>query len=188
MRDFDVTHDERMHLIVVRRDLGDVPAPASDAGRRRQLDGPLPLPDAGVYRVFADFSSGGERATLGTDVSVAGTFAPRRCPPRGRRAPTAGTRCDVHEARRRPRLRRCGATALPVADLEPYLGARGHLVALREGDLAFLHVHPDGRRRAGAGQIAFGVEYPSAGRYRLFLQFQHEGVVHTVAFTQEVAR
>ena len=27
---------------------------------------------------------------------------------------------------------------------EPYLGAGGHLVALREGDLAFLHVHPTG--------------------------------------------
>ena len=32
----------------------------------------------------------------------------------------------------------------PVTDLEPYLGAYGHLVALREGDLAYLHVHPDG--------------------------------------------
>ena len=25
---------------------------------------------------------------------------------------------------------------------QPYLGAGGHLVALREGDLAYLHVHP----------------------------------------------
>ena len=28
----------------------------------------------------------------------------------------------------------------PVTDLEPYLGAHGHLVVLREGDLAYLHV------------------------------------------------
>ena len=26
---------------------------------------------------------------------------------------------------------------------DPYLGARGHLVALREGDLAYLHVHAE---------------------------------------------
>jgi Cu+-exporting ATPase len=32
---------------------------------------------------------------------------------------------------------------------EPYLGAGGHLVALREGDLAFLHVHPTGHDGAG---------------------------------------
>ena len=28
--------------------------------------------------------------------------------------------------------------------MEPYLGAKGHLVALREGDLAYLHIHPEG--------------------------------------------
>jgi hypothetical protein len=72
-----------------------------------------------------------------------------------------------------------------VNDLQPYLGARGHLVALREGDLAYLHVHPqDGR----GSTIAFATHYPSAGRYRLFLQFKHEGRVHTAAFTREVAR
>ena len=32
----------------------------------------------------------------------------------------------------------------PVTDLQPYLAAYGHLVALRDGDLAYLHVHPEG--------------------------------------------
>lgn len=69
-------------------------------------------------------------------------------------------------------------------DIEPYLGARGHLVALREGDLAYLHVHPESDATEGR-DIRFAVEYPSAGRYRLFLQFKHEGRVHTAAFTRE---
>ena len=63
---------------------------------------------------------------------------------------------------------------------EPYLGAGGHLVALREGDLAFLHVHPMD------DSVRFAATFPTEGRYRLFLQFQHEGRVQTVAFTQEV--
>jgi hypothetical protein len=75
----------------------------------------------------------------------------------------------------------------PVTDLEPYLGARGHLVVLREGDLAYLHVHPTDTATEGAS-IGFGAELPSAGRYRLYLQFQHDGQVHTAAFTVEVAR
>ena len=66
--------------------------------------------------------------------------------------------------------------------MEPYLGARGHLVALREGDLAFLHVHPD------ADRLRFTAEFPSAGRYRLFLQFKAGGRVHTAAFTRQVSR
>ena len=66
-------------------------------------------------------------------------------------------------------------------ETEPYLGAGGHLVALREGDLAFLHVHP-------TEGLGFMATFPSAGRYRLFLQFVHAGQVRTVAFTQAVAR
>jgi hypothetical protein len=75
----------------------------------------------------------------------------------------------------------------PVTDLQPYLGAYGHLVALRDGDLAYLHVHPDGepgdgRTRPGPG-ITFYATVPSAGSYGLFLDFQHQGVVRTAAFT-----
>ncbi len=70
--------------------------------------------------------------------------------------------------------------------VQPYLGASGHLVALRAGDLAYLHVHPLAGG-ADAGRIAFAATYPSAGRYRLFLQFRHAGRVHTAALTQEVA-
>ena len=67
----------------------------------------------------------------------------------------------------------------PVA-LRDYLGAKGHLVALRQGDLAFLHVHPD------ADRLRFGATFPTAGAYRLFLQFKVNGAVQTVAFTEEV--
>jgi hypothetical protein len=88
----------------------------------------------------------------------------------------------------------------PVA-VEPYLGADGHLVALREGDLAFLHVHPivdessedaghGGHEEAagdGSGGIRFVTEFPSEGRYRLFLQFRHRGQVHTAEFTREAS-
>ena len=79
--------------------------------------------------------------------------------------------------------------------VEDYLGAKGHLVALREGDLAYLHVHPveaghGGEPEEGAHDdaIRFATEFPSAGRYRLFLQFKHEGRVRTAAFTREVGR
>jgi hypothetical protein len=73
---------------------------------------------------------------------------------------------------------------VPVTDLEPYLGAYGHLVALRDGDIGYLHVHPE---EGGPGpEISFRTTFPSAGRYRLFLDFQHGAVVHTAAFTVTV--
>jgi hypothetical protein len=75
----------------------------------------------------------------------------------------------------------------PVTDLQPYLAAYGHLVALRVGDLGYLHVHPDGEPGDGTTEpgpdIAFVATAPSVGPYRVFLDFQHEDTVHTVAFT-----
>ena len=45
-------------------------------------------------------------------------------------------------------------------------------------------MHPDERHA-----LRFMAEFPTAGRYRLFLQFKtDDGRVHTAAFTQEVAR
>ena len=76
--------------------------------------------------------------------------------------------------------------------VERYLGAGGHLVALREGDLAFLHVHPvkhghsEQTASAHDDSIGFAATLPTDGRYRLFLQFKVDGRVQTVAFTQEV--
>jgi hypothetical protein len=60
----------------------------------------------------------------------------------------------------------------PVTDLQPYLGAYGHLVALRAGD-ATTRPGPD---------ITFHAHVPSAGTYRLYLDFQHAGKVHTAEF------
>jgi hypothetical protein len=74
----------------------------------------------------------------------------------------------------------------PVSDLEPYLGSYGHLVALHAPELAYSHVHPNSADRS-SGVITFDTELSQPGTYRLFLQFQTDGRVHTVAFTQTVS-
>ena len=185
VRTFDVEHDRRMHLIVVRRDLSGFqhlhPEQTADGG----WEVPLRLAEAGSYRLFADFSSDEEAHTLGIDLNVDGAFAARPLPHVATTAVTDGG-YEVRLAGAGDEVRftvyRDGAR---VRDIEPYLGARGHLVALREGDLAFLHVHPESRAAVGS-DIRFAVEYPSEGVYRLFLQFKVDGRVHTAAFTREV--
>jgi hypothetical protein len=67
-----------------------------------------------------------------------------------------------------------------VVTTEPYLGAAGHLVALRDGDLAYLHVHP--LDEEPSGPVRFALEYPSPGRYALFFDFQVDGTVRTARF------
>ena len=75
---------------------------------------------------------------------------------------------------------------LPFEGLEPYLGAKGHLVALREGDLAYLHVHPAAEIRADT--VTFEARFPTPGKYRLFLQFKAGGDIPTASYTLEVPR
>jgi hypothetical protein len=69
-----------------------------------------------------------------------------------------------------------------VTDLEPYLGAYGHLVALRSGDLGYLHVHADDAAASTGGEVRFVADVPTPGDYRLYLDFQHDGVVRTAEF------
>jgi hypothetical protein len=78
----------------------------------------------------------------------------------------------------------------PVTDLQPYLAAYGHLVALRDGDMAYVHVHPDGEPGDGktkpGPEIVFHTEVPTYGAYRMYLDFKHQGVVRTAEFTVNV--
>ncbi len=179
VRDLDVTHEKRMHLIVVRRDLTGFqhlhPVQAADGTWSVELA----LPAAGSYRMLADFARDGEARTLGADLRVDGPARLAPLPPATAHARTDGY--DVRLGGEGGDLRFAITRGGEPVRTQPYLGAAGHLVALREGDLAFLHVHPDG------DDVAFATEFPSAGRYRLFLQFRHAGRVHTAAFTREVS-
>ena len=180
--DFNVEHTRRMHFIVVRRDF----VGFQHLHPTMHVDGtweiPLELRDAGTYRVFADFVVSGTKHTLGTDLFVPGDQHPQPLPKQNDRAdagdgytvelngePDAGTESELTFV-----VRRDGKV---VNDLSEYLGARGHLVALRDGDLAYLHIHADTER------LSFAADLPTTGAYRLFLQFRHAGRVRTAAFT-----
>ena len=76
-----------------------------------------------------------------------------------------------------------------VTDLEPYLGALGHSVILREGTLDFIHAHP--MEDVGAtqnGMVDFMVNFPEPGTYKVFTQFQRGGKVITTDFVVSVAQ
>ena len=190
VRDFDVEHERRMHLIVVRRDYTGFqhlhPAQQADGSWSAETAALEP----GVHRVFADFSSGGRSLTLGADLFVPGDFAPRPWPDPAERADAgdgytvAIETGDLHAGRTSPVRFTVSRNGERVEGVQPYLGADGHLVALREGDQAFLHTHPEGAA-GGEGPITFEVAFPTAGRYRLYLQFRHADEVRTASFAVE---
>ena len=190
--DYVEEHDKELHLIVVRRDLSGYQHlhPARDAQGVWSTTADLSVP--GTYRVLADFTPAtGDGLTLGTDLHVSGEQRATPLPAPSRTAEVDGYTVTLtgdlvpgSSSALTPSVAKDGR---PVTNLEPYLGAYGHLVALRSGDVAYLHVHPEGA--PGDGTTTAGptsesaASVPPAGPYRLYLDFLHDGVVRTAEFT-----
>jgi hypothetical protein len=198
VRDFEEEQDKRMHLIVVRRDTRGFQHlhPRMDADGRWST--PITLPEAGSYRAFADFQRDGKKSTLGADLTVDGPvdWQPMPAPTSSAGVP-GGYEVEMTGERSRPgaesELEFTVSRNGKRVQTEPYLGAGGHLVALREGDLGYLHTHPaehdtGGEEQEHAESVVFATEFPTENRYRLFFQFKHGGEVHTAAFTRDVTR
>lgn len=195
--DYEIEHQKELHLIAVRRDFTGFqhvhPVRDADGTWSTRLD-----LTGGTWRLFADFTpapAAGEEPlplTLGTDLVVAGpTGGVARMVPETRQVDTvdgfrvemSGTLAAGEESDLSFAVTQDGR---PVADLQPYLGARGHLVALREGDLAYLHVHPIDTATADENEIGFAATAPSVGGYRLYLDFRVGGTVRTASFALAV--
>ncbi|MFD7736030.1 hypothetical protein ACFV6F_37300 [Kitasatospora phosalacinea] len=190
-------HEKELHLIVASRDLTDFqhlhPVRAADG----TWTAPASIPAAGDYRVFADFTPAAETdpLTLGADLHAAGDYRPAALPRTGRTVTVDGYTLtltgDLTPGRPGRLAFAVSRDGRPVTDLDPYLAAYGHLVILRAGDLGYLHVHPDGEPGDGTTapgpEVDFTATAPAPGDYRLFLDFQHRGTVHTAAFTLTAA-
>ena len=183
---YDEENERDLHLIVVDRNLVDYAHlhPTLDHSGTWSVE--LPALSSGSYRAFADFRpTGAEALTLGVDLAVTGPVPGGDLP-----APSDRDVVDSYEVSvagdPRPGDSELAFTVRVDGEAvrtDPYLGAAGHLVAIRDGDLAYLHVHPvDG----DGDEIRFAAEFPSAGTYRLFLDFSHGGEVRTAAFTVTV--
>ena len=192
--EFGIEHDKELHLIVVSRDLSGYQHvhPVRDEAGTWTVE--LDLSAPGTYRALADFApEGAEALTLGIDLQVPGEAQPVEVPTPSRTAEVDGYSVtldgELQAGGESPLTLSVSKDGQPVTDLQPYLAAYGHLVALRGGDLAYLHVHPEGAPGDGetpAGpDIDFVAHVPSAGTYRLYLDFRHGDVVRTAEFTVE---
>ncbi|MFE0423782.1 hypothetical protein [Streptomyces sp. NPDC058953] len=189
---FTPEHDKELHLIAVRRDTAGFQHVHPVMDEKGTWSVELTLAP-GAWRFFADIHPSGHDGTmtLGVDASVAGLYDPRPLPEETRTAhigeytvtldgglvPGAASDLTLTVSR----------NGQPVTDLQPYLAAYGHLVALRAGDLGYLHVHPEGEPGDGITEPGPGISFmataPSSGTYRLFLDFQHDDTVRTAEFT-----
>lgn len=206
-KDFQVTHTKQMHLIVVRKDLAYFQHlhPDFDATTGVFTLSGLTLPADGPYRIFADFAPVGVQndamgmplaVTISEDVQAGTSYSPEPIGTEEKSktfgelqvslathgAPTSGAESMLM-------FNLKDSNGKSVTDLEPYLGALGHSVILREGTLDFIHAHPlQDATAKQTGLVDFMVGFPEAGTYKIFTQFKRAGKVSTTDFVLTVRR
>jgi hypothetical protein len=198
---FDIAHEKPMHVMIIRDDLTQFghehPEKSADGTFRLRYT----FPTGGDYHVFVDTAPRGAGSqVLMAKVPVQGgktdRFDVRRAPAETRSLvkKVEGVEIEMQSgslpARRTTGVTftlRDAATGRAITDLQPYLGAMGHLILIHQDGITFVHSHPDERvPDAGRdGKVPFLVRFPKPGIYRGWSQFQRHGNVLTGDFIVE---
>jgi hypothetical protein len=196
---FERVHERLLHLFILSQDL----AYFAHVHPSQQMDGSFVydavFPSAGAYRLIADFLPVGGSPQLIQQTVVTSGYAGSLIPP-ARLAQDLSDKIvdDVRVKLSMPppvggreQLLTFelfdAASGAPVSDLQPYLGAVGHLL-LASADLdSVAHSHPVADMSANIGPtIVFQANFPRAGMYRVWVQFQRNDRVLVAPFNVTV--
>jgi len=196
VRSFTLLHERLLHLFVVSHDLSFFTHVHPEIERDGTFEQTITLPHAGAYRLIADFApEGGAPQLLQKTIVTAGYRGSLRAgapPPVDTGDKTVdGTRVrfvasDPIAGREQLLTFEIAdaSTGKPIADLEPFLGAPGHLLIVGSDLLTAAHSHPVAELSGTNGpDVVFQVLFPRTGVYRLWVQFQRHGRVTTAPFT-----
>ena len=194
IKDFETVHEKKLHLIIVSDRLARFAHIHPEIDSAGNITGAYTFPTAGMYRLYADHKPAGGKQTVSTaEVNVAGTP-----PPMTAHVPDAPGRVkgDELEADIVVENGKAGGTTRisftlfdaagrPVSDLQPYLGAMGHLVILSGDGRQYVHSHPLEGRSTGGG-LAFEAHFAHPGIYKGWAEFRRSDAIHEVSFVVQI--
>jgi hypothetical protein len=195
IKEFDTIHEKLLHLIVISKDLSYFNHIHPEYKGNGVFETVNVFPAGGEYRLIADFKpTGGDFMTKMAWVKLGGE--PATPVPI---VPDANWVKTVEGNRVRLSIDRLGAneettltfsvtdekTGQPATDLQPYLGAIGHVVILSEDGEQYVHVHAVKGQGTGPDAV-FMTQFPKSGIYKIWGQFQKDNHVFTVAYVVNV--
>ena len=144
------------------------------------------LPKPGLYQVLADFYPvGGTPQLIAKSFIVPGTRLQEVRLGVDYTSPKQGENLQV-ELLTEPAVPIAGQetemyfTVSPAEGLEEYIGAWGHMLAVSDDLIDTVHGHPF--IADGGPEMLFHLTFPRTRTYRVWVQFQRNGVVNTVYF------
>ncbi|MGA7952860.1 MAG: hypothetical protein WCA07_04995 [Gloeobacterales cyanobacterium] len=164
---FDIQHEKLMHLIIVRNDLSYFTHIHPESISKGKLQFTANLPADGQYTAFADYVPKGAQEQVSTQILNVGTGKETTSsPPLTPDVTLSKSVGDLKVSLRLdPKTIKPGqetavtldikdAAGKPVTDLQPYLGAMGHLVMIEQSPVLtaanYLHAHPQDQKGMAA--------------------------------------
>lgn len=191
LKEFDVTHEKLAHFILIREGLDEFAHVHPEVDAKGNITIEHTFPVAGNYHVFLDYQpKGGAAATAHQQINVLGDVA--AAPALQVNVPgniaidnlvakvslKSGSENTVASFE----LRDADGTA--VTDLQPYLGAMGHLVVVSADGAKYVHAHPL-TETPGSNEVKFAVHFPAPGLYKMWGQFQRDDKIITIPAVAE---
>jgi hypothetical protein len=195
---FAVDQTKRLHFYAIRSDLTGFQHIHPVMAKNGTWTADLSALTSGSWRMFATFTpdSGPGKGTafvLSRTITVPGTATKTPLPAAASSTTVDGytvtVKGDLMAGMEHPLTVTVTKAGKPVTDLQPYLDTYAHLTAFHQGDAAFAHLHPTTTVNGNHGgpDLSFHAELPTTGNWRLFLQFQTGGQLHTAALTLRVS-
>ncbi|MFH8381287.1 hypothetical protein ACH4E7_10110 [Kitasatospora sp. NPDC018058] len=196
--DFTVEQTKLMHFYAIRSDLTGYqhlhPTMAADGTWTADLAALTP----GTWRLYASFTPGsgsgkGQDFVLSRTVTVPGNAAPTPLPAASTTTTVDGYTVTVQgepmAGMAHPLTVTFAKDGQPVTDLQPYLDTYAHISAFHEGDQSLAHLHPETPVNGdhGGPNLSFHAQLAKSGNWRVFLQFQTGGQLHTAELTLRVS-
>ena len=213
IHDYEVVHEKLLHMIIVSSDFKDFYHIHPEYQPDGSFIGAQALP-AGTYRFWADVRPKGGAGQALSDTFTVGEQPHKWAtltPDNQFTKESEGVQITLDS----PHDLKAGemtmlnyelkdvATGKIVTDLEPYLGAMGHLVIVSEDTKDFLHAHPLGGKpdkhafemdmsmmnmnmAPEPGSVMFHTQFPHPGRYKAWPQFKRGGKIVVVSFILDV--
>ncbi|MFE9276287.1 hypothetical protein ACQKLN_04380 [Paenibacillus glucanolyticus] len=195
VQEFDVNHEKLLHLIIVNRDLSFFHHIHPDYMENGKFTMKTTFPAGGEYKWFADFvPKGAEGTTRSEWLRIEGEEGEASAvqPDTSLIQQVNGKEIELSLSNTLSNEEvvlsyhiRDAQTKQGISDLEPYLGAVGHVVILSADAQQYIHVHPLEEQSTGP-KAEFVATFPHSGIYKIWGQFQHQGEVMTVPFVVEI--
>ena len=197
---FDLAHEQRFHLLIASKDLSrfshEHPSMSADGTWTYTAT----FPTGGDYWIYGDVAPTGKGSRIlaakvavegeGTNVPIKLDLGPSIDGDLTGALQPAGASIPIGKSTDFTLTLTDSATGKPASDIEPWLGAAGHLMIIHQDGTTVVHSHPHEAEHSGhsaaEGKIMFGARFPKAGLYKAYAQVKRGGKVRTMGFGLEV--